>query len=122
MCNSESLDEAVVTLSTIFKQISHRRDVSMAIIAGIVSTDCPLARARYLTYVDDNDHAVTQMLQVMQRLLIAVIEENGEVVETLQHSNEERILRVLLQLNRVHRPQHYFLRLDSHIDRNVVDF
>ena len=74
MPNSESLDEAVVTLKSIFKQIAHRRDVSRAIIAGIVSSNCPLARARYLTYVDDNDLAVTQMMQAMQRLLTAVIE------------------------------------------------
>ena len=76
MPNSESLDEAVITLSTIFKQISHRRDVSRAIIAGIVSTDCPLARARYLTYVEDHDLALSQMLESMQRLLNAVIESS----------------------------------------------
>ena len=76
MCNSESLNEAVVTLSTIFKQIAHRRDVNRAIIAGIVSTDCPLARARYLTYVEDNDLALSQMLESMQRLLNAVIESS----------------------------------------------
>ena len=74
MPNSESLDEAVVTLSTIFKQISHCWDVSRAIIAGIVSTDCPLARARYLTYVEDNELALSQMLESMQRLHIAVME------------------------------------------------
>ena len=74
MPNSESLDEAVVTLSTLFKQISHCRDVSWAIIVGIVSTDCPLARARYLTYVEDNELALSQMLESMQRLLNAVME------------------------------------------------
>ena len=66
----------MVTLKSIFKQISHRRDVSRAIIAGIVSTDCPLARARYLTYVEDNDLALSQMLESMQRLLNAVIESS----------------------------------------------
>ena len=59
MYNSELIQETSVTLKNIFKQIAERRDVNRVITAGIVASDCQLARTRYLNYVDDNELAIT---------------------------------------------------------------